>query len=147
MAWVGGDRVKETSTTTGVGDIALAGAVAQFQAFSAIAANGDQVYYAIVGQSGTEWEVGFGTWVTGNTLQRTKVLASSNAGAAVNFSAGTKDVFGDHPAAQGLTPPIKRIQEGDRILPPDSSVYVSESYEVATGKELELAAGAVMEVG
>src|SRR6185436_6212020 len=100
MTWVAGDRVKETTTTTGTGDITLAGAVSQFRAFSDVAANGDRIHYAIVGQSGTEWEVGLGTWVAGNTLQRTNVMASSNAGALVNFAAGTKDVFGDFPAGQ-----------------------------------------------
>lgn len=87
------DRVKETTTTTGTGTIALAGAVSQFRAFSAVCANNDTIPYAIVGQSGTEWEVGIGTWTTGNNLARTTVLSSSNAGAAVSFSAGTKDVF------------------------------------------------------
>ena len=92
------DRVKETTTTTGTGTVALDGAVAQFRAFSAVCANNDTIPYAIVGQSGTEWEVGIGTWTTGKNLTRTTVLSSSNAGAAVNFSAGTKDVFCTVPA-------------------------------------------------
>lgn len=90
-----GDRVKETTTTTGTGDITLAGAVSQFVSFSSIFATNDRAPYAIVGQSGTEWEVGLGTLTGATTLQRTEVYASSNAGALVNFSAGTKDVFND----------------------------------------------------
>lgn len=144
MSWVSGDRVKETTATTGTGDIALAGAVAGFRAFSAIAANGDTVYYAIVGA--TEWEVGYGTWVTGNTLQRTQVVASSNAGALVNFSAGSKDVWNNYPAAHGLDHPQMRVQTIDRFLPPDTSLVVSQSYEVAAGKTLELGVGAVLEI-
>src|SRR5437879_426046 len=93
MAWVVADRVKETTSTTGTGDLTLLGAVAQFQAFSAVCVDLDQVPYVIVGQGGAEWEVGIGTWHAGNTLTRTRVTASSNAGAAVNLSAGTKDVF------------------------------------------------------
>lgn len=93
MAHVAGDRVKETTTTTGTGAITLAGAASGFRAFSAIATNGDTVYYCIAHQSAAEWETGLGTWGTGGTLTRTTVIASSNGGAAVNFSAGTKDVF------------------------------------------------------
>lgn len=92
-----GDRVKETSTTTGSGDITLAGAVSQFVAFSSVFSTNDRVPYAIVGQSGTEWEVGYGTLTGASTLARTEVKASSNSNNAVNFSAGTKDVFGTWP--------------------------------------------------
>jgi hypothetical protein len=87
------DRVKETTTTTGTGTITLAGAVAQFVSFQSVFTTGARVYYAIVGQSGNEWEVGYGTLATTTTLSRDVVLASSNAGALVNFSAGAKDVF------------------------------------------------------
>lgn len=87
------DRVKETSTTTGTGDITLAGAASQFEAFSTNFAVGDEFYYAIAGQSGTEWEVGIGTLSGASTLVRSTVLQSTNADALVNFSAGTKDVF------------------------------------------------------
>lgn len=87
------DRVKETATTTGTGDITLAGAVAQFETFTANFATNDKFYYAIVGQTGTEWEVGQGHLSGATTLVRAVVLQSSNADALVSFSAGTKDVF------------------------------------------------------
>jgi hypothetical protein len=87
------DRVKETSTTTGTGDVTLGGAVAQFESFSGNYVVGEPFFYAIVGQSGTEWEVGIGTLSGGSTLVRTSVLQSSNADALVSFSGGTKDVF------------------------------------------------------
>lgn len=93
MAHIVKDRVKETTTTTGTGSLSLAGAASGFVAFSSVCANNDTVQYAIVEQSGSAWEVGLGTWQTGNTLARTTVYASSNAGSAVNFGAGTKDVF------------------------------------------------------
>lgn len=96
MAQITADRVKETSTTTGTGSYSLAGAVSGFRAFSSVCANTDTVYYAAVG--GTDWEVGLGTWATGNTLARTTILASSNAGAAVDWIAGTREVFLTHPA-------------------------------------------------
>lgn len=87
------DRVKETATTTGAGAITLAGAVAQFQTFASQFALNQNLYYAIAGQTGTEWEVGKGYLSASATLVRNTVTASSNANALVNFSAGTKDVF------------------------------------------------------
>lgn len=87
------DRVKETTTTTGTGDITLAGAVSQFVSFSSRFAIGEKIPYAIVGQTGTEWETGIGTLSGASTFVRTVVLESSNADAAVSFSSGTKDVF------------------------------------------------------
>ena len=148
MTWVSGDRVKETTITTGTGDITLAGAVSQFRAFSAICANGDTFFYTIAGQTGTEWEVGVGTYNNGpNTLTRSQVLASSNAGALVNFSAGTKDVFLDYAATQGVVPPARRVITVDTPIPPGASYYVPADLEVASGVVLEAGIDAVVEVG
>ena len=97
------DRVKETSTTTGTGAFTLAGAVAQFQSFNSKFGVGPEFYYAIVGQTGTEWEVGEGFLTSSTSLTRSDVYDSSNAGALVNFSAGTKDVFCTLPAAEQYT--------------------------------------------
>lgn len=102
MALVLKDRVKETTTTTGTGTVTLAGAVTGYQSFSAIG-NGNTTYYCIAGQSGSEWEVGIGTYTSaGTTLSRDTVLASSNAGSLVTFSAGTKDVFVTYPAEKSV---------------------------------------------
>lgn len=92
------DRVRETSTTTGTGSYTLAGAMANFRAFSGVCANNDTADYAAVDTNGAGWEVGRGTWTTGNTLARTTILASSNGGAAVDWSAGTRDIFITAPA-------------------------------------------------
>lgn len=146
MAWKSGDRVRETTTTAGAGTITLAGAVAGFQAFSVIAADQDRVAYAIVGPT-TEWETGIGTWATGNLLQRTKILQSSNGGAAVVFSAGVKDVFCTIPAALHLLPANNRQQASDVFIPNRSSSYVSDEYEIMAGKVLELGPNAVLEIG
>jgi len=98
MAFVLADRVKETTTTTGTGTVTLLGASTGFQSFSAIG-NTNTTYYTIAGQTSSEWEVGIGTYTSsGTTLARTTVISSSNAGALVNFSAGTKDVFVTYPA-------------------------------------------------
>lgn len=97
MAVIYADRVKDTTTTTGTGSVTLSGtAPTGFQAFATAGAVGDNFYYAIVG--GAEWEVGYGTLTGSTTLARSRVVASSNSGALVTFSAGTKDVFCTIPA-------------------------------------------------
>lgn len=87
------DRVKDTTTTTGTGNVTLTGtAPTGFVAFdTAFGHSGTTFYYCI--EDGTNWEVGEGTLSDATTLVRTTVLASSNAGAAVDFPAGTKSVF------------------------------------------------------
>ena len=96
------DRVNETSTTTGTGTFTLAGAVTGFQSFAAIG-DGNTTYYAIVLQGGSEFEVGLGTYTSsGTTLSRDTILSSSNSNNAVNFSAGTKNVFCDYPAPKAV---------------------------------------------
>jgi hypothetical protein len=87
------DRVKDTSTTTGTGNFTISGSPPTgFAAFS-VFDTGQRVRYAIVAQSGGEWEVGRGTMVSSTVIARTEVRRSSNGNALVNFSAGTKDVF------------------------------------------------------
>lgn len=102
MALVLKDRVKETTTTTGTGTVTLLGAVTDYQSFAAIG-DGNTTYYCIAGQGSNEWEVGIGTYTSsGTTLSRDTILASSNGGSAVNFSAGAKDVFCTYPAGKSV---------------------------------------------
>lgn len=91
------DRVKDTTTTTGTGNVTLSGsAPSGYQAFGTPFAINDPICYTIAG--GAEWEVGIGYLSASTTLVRDRVLRSSNADALVNFSAGTKDVFCTLPA-------------------------------------------------
>ena len=101
MALVINDRVKETSTTTGVGAMALGGAVTGFETFAAGIGNSNTTYYAIFNTGTTEWEVGLGT-LDGSSanLTRTTPISSSNSDAAVSFTSGTKDVFCTMPASK-----------------------------------------------
>ena len=103
MALLLKDRVKETTATTGTGDITLAGAVDGFQTFGAVLANADTTYYAISHRDANEWEVGLGTYnSTAGTIARTTVLESSNSGSAVSFTSGTKDIFITLPAEKAV---------------------------------------------
>lgn len=102
MAFTLADRVQETTTTTGTGTVTLAGAVTGFQSFSVIG-DGNTTFYTIADQSGSNWEVGIGTYTaSGTTLARTTVLSSSNSGNLVNFGAGTKNVFVTYPAGRSV---------------------------------------------
>lgn len=93
MAHVVADLVLETSTTTGTGNLTLAGAVSAHRAFSAACANNDTFFYTIQHQSANEYEYGLGTYVSATpAIARTTIIGSSNAGSAVNFSAGTKRI-------------------------------------------------------
>jgi hypothetical protein len=101
MALIVADRVKEVTTTTGTGTYTLGGAVDGFQAFSAVTVDTDTVYYAITDD--TDWEVGIGTiGGTQTTLARTTILSSSNSGSAVNWVAGTKNIFLTYPAEKAV---------------------------------------------
>ena len=107
MAFKLNDRVKETSTTTGTGAFTLAGAVSGFETFSAGIGGSNTTYYCIFHNGTTEFEVGFGTLNSGaSTLTRTYIISSSNSDAAVNFSAGSKEVFCTVPGSKiGLPNP------------------------------------------
>ena len=102
MALVVKDRVRETTTTTGTGTVTLGGAATGFQSFSVIG-DGNTTFYTIQLSNTNEWEVGIGTYTSsGTTLSRDTILESSNGGTAVNFSAGTKDVFVTYPAEKAI---------------------------------------------
>lgn len=95
MAHVLADRVLETTTSTGTGVIALAGAVTGFRRFNAACATNDTCRYYIeavdaTGRPSGDYEYGLGTYSGANQLTRTTVKGSSNSGSAVNFAAGTK---------------------------------------------------------
>jgi len=101
MAFVLKDRVKDTTTTTGTGTVTLSGtAPIGYVSFLSAIGNGNNTYYTIT--AGSEWEVGIGTLSSNTLLSRDTVLASSNAGSLVNFSAGTKDVFVTYPAGRSV---------------------------------------------
>ena len=106
MALVINDRVKETSTTTGTGTLDLAGVVTGFVTFVAGIGNSNTTYYAIHEQGTANFEIGIGTVTdaTPDTLSRTTILESTNSDSAVNFSAGTKDVFCTYPAKRAPSP-------------------------------------------
>ena len=103
MALVLNDRVKESSTTSGTGAIALAGVVQGFETFAAGIGNNNETYYAIYEEGTSNWEVGRGTLdATSANLARTEVISSSNSDSLVSFTGGTLDVFCTLPASKAV---------------------------------------------
>ena len=102
MALILNDRVKESTTSTGTGTINLDGATGGFKSFVAGIGTTNKTYYAIVGRTTTEFEIGLGTVTDASpdTLSRDVILSSSNSDAKVSFSAGTKDVFCTLPSSK-----------------------------------------------
>ena len=104
MPLVLNDRVLETTAVTGTGPATLLGASSGFQSFLTGIGSSNTTYYCIVNPAvANEWEVGLGTLNAGATeLTRTTVYRSSNADAAVVFTAGTKTVFGTYPSSRSV---------------------------------------------
>jgi hypothetical protein len=126
MPLVIADRVRETTLTSGTDPIALAGPYSGFQAFSIIG-NGNTTYYVIIDAQNGAWEVGVGTYASvGNTLARTTVLASSNAGSLVNFGAGTKDVILTQPAGRSVL-----VQQGGAGLLTGTAAFTANGIPYA----------------
>jgi len=143
MALVLADRVKETTTTTGTGTVTLLGAATGYQSFSAIG-NANTTYYTIAGQTGSEWEVGIGTYTSsGTTLSRDTVLASSNSGSLVSFSAGTKDVFCDYPAKRAVIGGEGYIENAGTV---NTSSTINTNNNAISGGPVSVASGVVVTV-
>ena len=136
MALVLKNRVQETTTTTGTSNLILSGtAPTGFQTFSSVMSNGDTTYYQVT--DGTDWELGVGTYASvGTSIARTTILESSNSGNAVDWGAGSKDIF--------MVLPAQKIFDDSTL----STVATSGSYNdlsdtpsggVTTGKAIAMA--------
>jgi hypothetical protein len=99
MAVLVGYRTWEEVTTIGTGSYSLGvtphvdAVWGTFQLFSAEFSDNDQIYCA-ASDTGGLWEAGIYTYkTTGNLLERTTILASSNSDNAVSWIAGTKNIY------------------------------------------------------
>ena len=130
------DRCKETTGTTGTGTLTLTGAVANFvavaDATAGLTVDGDTSWFCA--ENGAEWEVFLGTRLSSTTLARTTVISSSNAGAAVSFTAAPT-VFSTVPAEKVSTvgPAFRAYLSADQTVTTGSTVKVnfnSETFDV-----------------
>ena len=111
MAFKTPDRVRDSTTTTGTGSITLvANPPTGYRTFGSTLAVNDTCPYLIV--RGSQWEVGIGTLTATTTLARTTVLASSNADALVNFSAGTKIVLISYAGVRAVVKAVSAFTAG-----------------------------------
>jgi hypothetical protein len=134
MALVINNRVRETTSTTGTGAVTLGGAVGGFQTFAAGIGNDNTTYYAISINTENEWEVGLGTLNSdSSTLTRTTVLESSNSDSAVDFAAGSKEVFCTLPSEKAVYLDGSDDQVGGfSSLAADSSPQLGGELDVVT---------------
>jgi hypothetical protein len=134
MALVINNRVRETTSTTGTGAVTLGGAVGGFQTFAAGIGNDNTTYYAISINTENEWEVGLGTLNSdSSTLTRTTVLESSNSDSAVDFAAGSKEVFCTLPSEKAVYLDGSDDQVGGfTSLAADSSPQLGGELDVVT---------------
>lgn len=105
-----GDRVRETTSTTGTGNYTTTGAAANCQTLaSKLTTNGDTSWYCAVNAS--QWEVGLLTRLGATSYARTTVLDGSNGTSAVNFTTAP-DLFLDLPSAAialAAVPQVARV--------------------------------------
>jgi hypothetical protein len=138
MAFVVKDRVKVTTTTTGTGTLTLGAAAVGFQSFAVIG-DGNTTYYAIVDSAFGAWEVGVGVYTSsGTTLSRDTVLESSNAGALVDFAAGSKDVFVTYPAERAVVGGMGYIENAATVT---QSSTINEGHNAISAGPVTIASG------
>ena len=122
MALISADRVRDTTTTSGTGAITVSGtAPTNYRTFSAVCSTNDTFTYFIASQTLAEWEVGLGTYSAANQITRTTVYASSNANAAVNFTAATtKDVVLTPTAELIVAKQFSNVEDRIKFFPSDN---------------------------
>ena len=92
--------VKETTTTTGTGNLTTSSANG-YSSFNTAFGNGSETnrfYYYIIDETNGAWEYGTGHMSAATTLVRDTVIGSTNSNALVSFGAGTKTITCDQPA-------------------------------------------------
>jgi len=130
-----GDRVKETTQTSGTGPVSLAGAASGFRSFTQEFISGTKCYYLIVDDptNTVQYEVGIGTFTSGtpNTLSRDTILESTNSNAAVSWDGSTKTVISI--ANKLLLNSLADALDSDLITAGTSTAYTLATYRPTAG--------------
>jgi hypothetical protein len=95
------DRVREAFTSTGPGNLTLAGARPGFRRFLTAIGVGNTAEVCAVDPTSGEWEVFMATVLSGTALERGTLIASSS-GSRISFATGSKDVFACLPASETM---------------------------------------------
>jgi hypothetical protein len=95
------DRIRETSLTSGSGDININDTFGGFHSFASGVGSGNQTYYAI--ENGINFEIGLGTYTSSNAITRDVVFDSSDpSGNKINLDGGASVVFCTYPATHSV---------------------------------------------
>ena len=110
MALVLADRVQETTTSSGTGNIILNGAVAGYTTFAATVGTYNNTLYTLYDPTANIWEIGQCTVYTNSpspgvtTIGRGVVYTnSSGTTATINLPGNTAYIWCDYPASKALT--------------------------------------------
>lgn len=130
------NRVKETTTTTGTGNLTLAGAATNFETFNSAFGLNRRFGYFIVDATNNVWEAGIGYLSAATTLVRETVLDnSSNTTTALTLAAGTKDVICS-PSENLLIPGLPTIRNPNSL----GKVMLPFNLEAAQGNAVTVTA-------
>lgn len=130
------NRVQETTTSTGTGNLTLAGAVANHQTINNGIGTDVRFPYFVIDDTNSAWEHGVGYLSDATTLVRETVIESTNSNATVNFSAGTKQVFVGGSALTLVAANVGYSSLGSQLKyqAPLSHVRINNTYQLAANR-------------
>lgn len=105
------NRIKETTISTGTGNITPAGAVSKYRGIGSYTM-GDLFPCLITDAATGAWEKSIARRNTSTAIERVAVIASSNAGARVNFAAGEKSIVVPSAASDEVASMLSRYGDG-----------------------------------
>lgn len=115
-----GFRAEETTTTTGAGNLTLAGAAANCVTLNAMFNTNSKFRYEIEDETNVVWERGIGYLSGTTTLVRETVLSnSSGTTSALNLAAGTKKIYAVDDQAS-FVPGMDFIYAGQKYIMPSN---------------------------
>ena len=95
------NKIGESSSTTGTGTFALAGATGAYRTWRTGFSTNTAVFYMASNATGTIWEIGYGTFATGSPDTLTRNLLQSSTGSLINWVTTPYYIF-SIPAAEAL---------------------------------------------
>jgi hypothetical protein len=125
MAFVVSDRVREVTTSSGLGPFEPTGAFTGYTSFADAIGAGNTTFYTIQNSADGTWEVGAGSF-DGTYLYRDTVFTSSNNNLKVDFAAGSKEIFVTLPAERAVYNNV----DGSLVYDPAGSAIL---YAIALG--------------
>lgn len=117
------NRVRELTSTTGLEDIQLQGAVNGFTTFSSFLLNGDEVYYFLLYNGG--YEIGIGTY-NDETISRDTITYSSVNNEKLSLPEGQKTIFCTIPGEYAVTSQTANSPNYIPIFDEENSIVQSD---------------------